>query len=122
MLDTRLQDVCRTMNVSEQEAAIDQVSFPIRVCRGENVDVSKREIRIPAPRDGAKLSGTFVAHDTRRFRHVTHQSGGRANAAAEIQRQLHAARHCAFEKTPGGWSKCGRQVFEPPGGEPVVAK
>ena len=31
------------MKVGKQEAAIDQVCFPIRICRRQNVDVSKRE-------------------------------------------------------------------------------
>ena len=105
MLDTRGWDVRWPVNVGKQEAAIDQVCFPIRVCRRQNVDVSKREFGILAARHGEKVSGTFVAHNPRCICHVAHQR--RANGAAQIQRQLHPARLCALQETPGGWGKCG---------------
>jgi hypothetical protein len=57
--DTRGQDVRGPMNVSEEEAAIDQVCPSIRVFRRQNVDVSKRELGVLAARDREKGSRPF---------------------------------------------------------------
>src|SRR5262249_35121425 len=108
MLDTRGQDIRWSVNMGEQEAAIDQICIPIRIFRRQNLDVSKSELRIPASRDGEKVSGTFVARNARCIRHVTHKSRRRTNAAAQIERQFHQARLCALKKTPGGWIKSSR--------------
>src|SRR5215468_3524656 len=101
MLDTHGQDVRWPMNVSKQEAAIDEVCFLIRVSRRQNVNLSEREFRIMPPRDGEKVFGTFVAHNPLGIGHATHKSRSRTNSAAQIQRQVHASRFCALQKTLG---------------------
>ena len=73
MLDTRGQDVRWPVKVGKQEAAIDQVCFPIRICRRQNVDVSKREFGTGGAQ-WRESSGTFVAHNPRCIRYITHQS------------------------------------------------
>ena len=122
MPDTRGQDVGRPMNVGEQEAAIDQVCFPIRVSRRQNVDLSKSEFRIMTSRDGEKVFGTVIARSPPGIRHVTHKCRSGTNSAAQVQRQFHLCRLCALQKTPGGWSKRDRQVFQSQGGKRIVTK